>query len=107
MFFERNIMQIKENQTFLPEGLITVLQNTVVDNYNEHKNEKNQVLTRDEVQLISVITNDVANEVYLLTTTRNDGLLYALHFEGSMVTLYLYNRIARKVLASKETVEGE
>jgi hypothetical protein len=99
-------MQITENQTPLPEGLITTLQNAVVDNYNAHKNEKNEVLTRDEVTLISVITNDVANEVFLLTTTRNDGLLYALHFEGSMVTLYLYNRIARKILSNNENAEG-
>jgi hypothetical protein len=98
-------MNITENQTPLPEGLITVLQNAVVDNYNEYKNKNNKTLTRDEVTLISVIKNNDTDEVYLLTTTRKDALLYALHFVGSDVTLYLYNRIGRKVLSNVEQKE--
>ena len=92
-------MNITEKNT-LSDATVKVLKNLVVDNYNEHKNEKNKELTRDEVTLISVIENDTADNVYLLTTTRNDGLLYAIHFVGvSNVTLYLYNRISRKSLA--------
>lgn len=95
-------MNITENNNDLSDGLITVLKNAVVDNYNEYKNKNNKTLTGDEVTLISVIKNNDTDEVYLLSTTRKDSLLYALHFVGSDVTLYLYNRIGRKVLAGVE-----
>lgn len=95
-------MKITENNNDLPEGLITILKNAVVDNFNEHKKDYNKELTRDEVLLISVIQNDVADEVYMMMTTRKVGLLYALHVVDSNVTLYLYNRIGRKVLAGIE-----
>jgi len=98
-------MNITENNNSLSDGLITVLKNAVVDNYNEHKNKNNKTLTRDEVTLISVIKNNDTDEVYLLSTTRKDALLYALHFVGSDVTLYLYNRIGRKVLSNVELKE--
>lgn len=98
-------MKITENNSNLSDGLITVVKNAVVDNYNEYKNKNNKTLTRDEVTLISVIKNNDTDEVYLLTTTRKDALLYALHFVGSDVTLYLYNRIGRKVLSGIENKE--
>jgi len=75
--------------------------NAVVENYNEHKNEKNKELTAEEVRIIAAV--DSVDVQLLLITGRNDGLLYSVLFERdgmlqSKVTLYLYNRIARKII---------
>jgi len=73
--------------------------NAVATNYNEHKSEKNQELTTNEIQIISLV--EMPNyEEFLLITGRNDGLLYSVQTDRSTgkVSLYLYNRIARKVL---------
>lgn len=73
--------------------------NAVVDNYNEHKSEKNKELTTKEVRIIAVVDTPHYEE-FLLITGRNDGLIYSLQVEriSKKVSLYLYNRIARKVL---------
>lgn len=73
--------------------------NAIVDNYNEFKSEKNKELTTKEVRIIAVVDTPHYEE-FLLITGRNDGLLYSLQVErhSNKVSLYLYNRIARKVL---------
>jgi hypothetical protein len=73
--------------------------NAIVDNYNSHKTEKNKELTPKEVRIIAVVDTPHYEE-FLLTTGRNDGLLYSLQVErlSKKVSLYLYNRIAKKIL---------
>jgi hypothetical protein len=73
--------------------------NAVVDNYNEHKSEKNKELTTKEVRIIAIVDTPHYEE-FLLITGRNDGLIYSLQVEriSKKVSLYLYNRIARKIL---------
>lgn len=73
--------------------------NAIVENYNEHKNEKNKELTVKEVRIIAIVETPFYNE-FLLITGRNDGLLYSIQIdnESRKTSLFLYNRIARKVL---------
>ena len=72
----------------------------IVDNYNAHKLEKNKELTVDDVVVLSSRATDNGWHLFL-TTKRNDGLLYEVTQEDKTV-LYLYNRIARKVITKEE-----
>lgn len=78
--------------------------NAIVANYNEHKTEKNKELTTKEVRIIACIDTPHYEE-FLLVTGRNDGLLYSIQVEreSKKVSLYLYNRIARKILSEGES----
>lgn len=72
----------------------------IVDNYNDHKLEKNKPLTVDDVVVLSSRDTDKGWHLFL-TTKRNDGLLYEVTQEDKTV-LHLYNRIARKVITKEE-----
>jgi hypothetical protein len=76
----------------------------ISQNYNEHKNERNKLLSWAEVKFISIAQGE--DEVrYFAITNRNDGLLYEVTVNDpsmSKVTLFLYNRIARKFITKEE-----
>ena len=75
----------------------------IVDNYNAHKLEKNKELIIDDVIVLSSRATDKGWHLFL-TTKRNDGLLYEVikDTEEDKTLLYLYNRIARKVITKEE-----
>lgn len=71
----------------------------IVDNYNAHKLDKNKELEPIDVVVLSSRETDNGWHLFL-TTKRNDGLLYEVvaDNEKDKSILYLYNRIARKVI---------
>lgn len=76
----------------------------ISENYNEHKSEKNKLLSWAEVQIVCISQEDESTR-YFANTGRNDGLLYEVLFvDGSFekATLFLYNRIARKFIEKEE-----
>lgn len=80
----------------------TVLQ-LVADNYNSHKNEKNQTLELDHIKILQFIVEGDQRH-YFITTKRNDGLLYEviMNDKTEKTILYLYNRIARRVITKEQ-----
>lgn len=80
----------------------TILQ-LVADNYNEHKHEKNQTLELDHLKIIQFIVEGQQRH-YFITTKRNDGLLYEVIMNDvtEKTILYLYNRIARRVITKEQ-----
>lgn len=95
-----------ENNNISPTDALSQIEaiNAIVDNYNEHKSEKNKELTTSEVRIIAILDTPMYEE-FLLITGRNDGLLYSIQVEqNKKVTLFLYNRIARKVLNEGEAL---
>lgn len=96
---EETIQEISEEQK-----RVCVL---VANNYNLHKSEKNKTLyAKDVVVTCTTKKEDCAS--YTLITNRNDGLLYevTIDFENKIV-LYLYNRIARKIVTTEEFLQEE
>ena len=75
----------------------------IVDNYNAHKLDKNKELVNDDVLVLSSRETDKGWHLFL-TTKRNDGLLYEVVADKTQdkTLLYLYNRIARKVITKEE-----
>ena len=75
----------------------------IVDNYNAHKLEKNKELVPSDVLVLSSHSTDNGWHLFL-TTKRNDGLLYEVIADEkeAKTHLYLYNRIARRVITKEE-----
>lgn len=76
----------------------------IVDNYNAHKLDKNKELIPEDVIVLSWKFTEKGVWHLFLTTKRNDGLLYELlaDVETEKTTLYLYNRIARRVITKEQ-----
>lgn len=93
--------EIRAQSLFLAKSAVAL-------NYNAHKSEKNKTLTLEEVTILALIEGEHKATV-MLTTSRNDGLLYEIVFDtiNDKVTLHLYNRIARKTLLAAETPKEE
>lgn len=68
----------------------------VVDNYNEHKNEKNKTLLIDQVQNIMFGESATYLNAFVVTK-RKDGLLYEVYEdkETGNIRVDVFNRIAR------------
>lgn len=99
-----SLLDIADNES--RAKTVFLARSAVVLNYNAHKSEKNKTMMLEEVQVLTLIETD-SKATVLLKTARNDGLMYEVVFDVNTdrVTLFLYNRIARKVLTGETTKE--
>lgn len=75
----------------------------VVDNYNEHKNEKNKTLLIDQVENVMFGESATYLKAFVVTK-RKDGLLYEVYEdkETGNIKVDVFNRIARTTIIKEQ-----
>lgn len=75
----------------------------VVDNYNEHKREKNKTLLIDQVENVMFGESATYLKAFVVTK-RKDGLLYEVYEdkETGNIKVDVFNRIARTTIIKEQ-----
>lgn len=75
----------------------------VVDNYNDHKNEKNKTLLIDQVENVMFGESATYLKAFVVTK-RKDGLLYEVYEdkETGNIKVDVFNRIARTTIIKEQ-----
>lgn len=76
----------------------------VVNNYNQHKNEKNKTLLLEHVETITFDETASYLKAFVVTK-RKDGLLYEVYEDKltGIIKVDVFNRIARTTLQTLNT----